>query len=176
MSLIIGLHMEQVIVVIGLVVFVVSQKGSCRDGSRIIEKEPLWGSGNELHEKILKILIAKLIRHLQCISGILDFSKAVQKAFLVGLFSGEIIFGAAYYWREFCVSKWVGLDVNNSFKHQDNSLKQLTLHSMGLFSGGPYNQNLTVCFLGGSSESPVETQNNSQRVNTFSFLSFSVWP
>ena len=27
----------------------------------------------------------------------------VQKAFLLGLFSGELIFGGAYYWREFCV-------------------------------------------------------------------------
>ena len=38
----------------------------------------------------------------------------VQKAFLVGLFSGELIFGGAYYWREFYVSKWVGLDTKNS--------------------------------------------------------------
>ena len=29
---------------------------------------------------------------------------------MLGLFSGELIFGGAYYWREFCVSKWVGLD------------------------------------------------------------------
>ena len=34
----------------------------------------------------------------------------VQKALLVGLFSAELIFGGAYNWREFCVSKWVGLD------------------------------------------------------------------
>ena len=34
----------------------------------------------------------------------------VQKAFLRGLFSGELIFGGAYYWREFCISKWVKLD------------------------------------------------------------------
>ena len=34
----------------------------------------------------------------------------VQKAFLLVLFSGEPIFGGAYYWKEFCVSKWVGLD------------------------------------------------------------------
>ena len=27
----------------------------------------------------------------------------VQKAFLLGLFSGELIFGGACYWREFCV-------------------------------------------------------------------------
>ena len=34
----------------------------------------------------------------------------VQKAVLLGLFSGERIFGGAYYWKEFCVSKWVELD------------------------------------------------------------------
>ena len=32
------------------------------------------------------------------------------KAVLLGLFYGELIFGGAYYWKEFCVSKWVGLD------------------------------------------------------------------
>ena len=37
----------------------------------------------------------------------------VQKAFLVGLFSVELIFGEAYYWRELCVSKWVVLDNKN---------------------------------------------------------------
>ena len=37
----------------------------------------------------------------------------VQKAFLLGLFSGELIFGGACYWKEFCVSKWVGLDNKN---------------------------------------------------------------
>ena len=29
---------------------------------------------------------------------------------MLGLFSGELIFGGAYYRKEFCVSKWVGLD------------------------------------------------------------------
>ena len=29
---------------------------------------------------------------------------------LLGLFSGELIFGRTYYWKEFCVSKWVDLD------------------------------------------------------------------
>ena len=38
----------------------------------------------------------------------------------MGLFSGELIFRAAYYWREFCISKWVGLDNENSLNHQDN--------------------------------------------------------
>ena len=27
----------------------------------------------------------------------------VQKAVLLGLFSGELIFGGAYYWEEFCI-------------------------------------------------------------------------
>ena len=33
-----------------------------------------------------------------------------KRFFLLGLFSGELIFGRAYYWKEFSVSKWVGLD------------------------------------------------------------------
>ena len=40
-----------------------------------------------------------------------------SKGFLLGLFSGELIFGGAYYWKEFCVSKWVKLDNKNSLKH-----------------------------------------------------------
>ena len=39
-----------------------------------------------------------------------------------GLFSGELIFGGAYNWSEFCVPKLVGLDNKNSY---ENSLKQL---------------------------------------------------
>ena len=35
---------------------------------------------------------------------------------MLGLFSGELIFGGAYYWKEFCVSKWVGLDNKNNLK------------------------------------------------------------
>ena len=38
----------------------------------------------------------------------------VQKSFLLGLFLGELIFGGVYYWKEFCISKWVGLDNKNS--------------------------------------------------------------
>ena len=34
----------------------------------------------------------------------------VQKAVLLGLCLGELIFGGAYYGKEFFVSKWVGLD------------------------------------------------------------------
>ena len=51
---------------------------------------------------------------------------------LLGLFSGELIFGGTYYWKEFCISKWAGLDNKNRIKHYENSLKQST----GLYSGG----------------------------------------
>ena len=61
----------------------------------------------------------------------------VQKALLLGLFSAELIFGGAYYWKEFCGSKWVGLDNKNSLKHYENNLKQPALEqSMLLYSGG----------------------------------------
>ena len=51
----------------------------------------------------------------------------VQRAVLLGLFSRELIFEGAYYWKEFCVSKWDGLDNKNSLKHYENSLKHLAL-------------------------------------------------
>ena len=38
----------------------------------------------------------------------------VQKAFLLGLFSGELIFGGACYRKEFCVSKWCGLSIKTA--------------------------------------------------------------
>ena len=57
----------------------------------------------------------------------------VQKAFLVVLFSGDLIFGGAYYWKEFSTSKWVGLVNKNSLKHYENTLKQLSLK--GSYSG-----------------------------------------
>ena len=41
----------------------------------------------------------------------------------MGLFSWELIFARAYYWVEFCVSKWVGLNnKKNTLRHEDNSL------------------------------------------------------
>ena len=43
----------------------------------------------------------------------------------MGLFSGELIFEGAYYWKEFCIPKWVGLDNKSCLKHYENSLKQL---------------------------------------------------
>ena len=90
---------------------------------------------------------------------------------MLGLFSGELIFGGAYYWKKFCVSKWVGLDNKKSLKQYENSLKQLKtaiantpwayirkgllvegllhLRFEGLFSGGrifggAYYRNFTV--------------------------------
>ena len=50
------------------------------------------------------------------------------KASLVGLFLGEFTFGGAYYWREFCVSKWAGLDNKNSSNTKITELKQQTVH------------------------------------------------
>ena len=38
----------------------------------------------------------------------------VQKAFLLGLFSGELIFRGACYRKEFCISKWVWFVNRNS--------------------------------------------------------------
>ena len=49
----------------------------------------------------------------------------------MGLFSGELIFGGAYYWKEFCDSKWVG-------HHNKNSVKQLALTVHGLIFGRAY--------------------------------------
>ena len=52
----------------------------------------------------------------------------------------ELIFIGAYYWKEICVSKWVGLDNKNSIKHYENSLKQLALTIHGLIFGRAYYQ------------------------------------
>ena len=68
----------------------------------------------------------------------------VQKAFLLGLFSGELIFGGACYRKEFCVSKWVGL-VNK------NTLKQLTLPTVHglIFGRAYYRKDFCIWDLGG---------------------------
>ena len=55
----------------------------------------------------------------------------VQKAFLLGLFSGELIFGGACYRKEFCVSKWVWFVNKNS-----NSNSPCTYIREGLLSEG----------------------------------------
>ena len=33
---------------------------------------------------------------------------------MLGLFSWELIFGEAFYWNEFCVSKWVGVTIKTA--------------------------------------------------------------
>ena len=60
--------------------------------------------------------------------------------FFGGLFLGGWRgWGEAYYWKEFCVSKWIGLDNKNSLKQ---FLKQATLTAAGfsslafIYSGG----------------------------------------
>ena len=55
-----------------------------------------------------------------------------KSLFYWAYFSGELIFGGAYYWSEFCVSKSVGPDNKNSLKHQENSLKQLKTASTNI--------------------------------------------
>ena len=41
-------------------------------------------------------------------------------------FHAGLIFGEAYYWKEFCAGfKWIGLDNKKSVKHYEDSLKQL---------------------------------------------------
>ena len=85
--------------------------------------------------EVLGFLSSSNYRKIPIISpGLIFF----QKAFLLGLFSGELIFGRAYYWMEFCVSKWVGLDNKNCLKHYENSLKQLALTIHGLIFGRAY--------------------------------------
>ena len=41
--------------------------------------------------------------------GFILFNRLFYRAFF-----WELIFGGAYYWREFCISIWVGLDSKNS--------------------------------------------------------------
>ena len=76
---------------------------------------------DKLNDSCCTKRILKRYREIPTISPGLIF---VQKAVLLGLFAGELIFGGAYYWKEFCVSKWVGLGNKNSLNYE-NRLKQL---------------------------------------------------
>ena len=63
----------------------------------------------------------------------------------IPVISPRIIFGGVYYWREFCVSKLVGLDNKNSSKDYENSLKQLSLTVRGLiFERAYYRKDICV--------------------------------
>ena len=85
----------------------------------------------------------------------------VQKAVLLGLFAGELVFGGAYYWKEFWVSKWVGLHNKTASTNSpcayiwegllSEGFLRLRFAGGGLFSGGliflgggAYYRNLTV--------------------------------
>ena len=92
-------------------------------------------NNKSIHNVAVKSSHSLYYRKIPIISPGLIF---VQKVFLLVLFSGELIFGAAYYWKEFCVSKRVGLDNKNGVKHCENSLKQLALTVHGIIFGRAY--------------------------------------
>ena len=73
-----------------------------------------------------------------------------------GFFAGLIFWGAysrrgRCYWKEFCISKWFGLDNKNSLKYYKNTLKQLALTVHGLiFERAYYRKDIPVSeILGG---------------------------
>ena len=83
------------------------------------------------------------------------------------IFAGELICGGAYYWRGFCVLKWVGLDNKNSpwayIREGLLSEGYLRLRFRGLIiivfflGGGGYYRNFTVlhCDSFGRKGSPI---------------------
>ena len=98
-------------------------------------------NNKSIHNVAVKSSHSLYYRKIPIISPGLIF---VQKVFLLGLFSGELIFGGAYYWKEFCVSKRVGLDNKNGVKHCANSLKQLALTVHGIIFGRAYYRKVFV--------------------------------
>ena len=79
----------------------------------------------------------------------------VQKAVLLGLFLGKLIFGGAYFRKEFCISKWVGIDNKTASTNSpwayiwEGLLSEGFLHLRfgGLIFGRAYYQNfMVVCF------------------------------
>ena len=116
---------------------------------------------------VVRFLDAASYRKVSIVSPGLIF---LQKAVLLSLVSGELIIREAYYWKEFCFSKWVGLDNKNSLKHlktdstnsrwayiREGLLSEGFLHLRiggiilggggGLHFGGAYYWNITVCGL-----------------------------
>ena len=58
---------------------------------------------------------------------------------MVDLFSRELIFGGAYYWKEFCASKWVALDKPKRLRKQPkpaNTNSPRAYNREGLLSEG----------------------------------------
>ena len=64
----------------------------------------------------------------------------VQEAFLLGLFSGELIFGGAYYWKAFAFQNGLRLTIKTAENTKKYSLKQLivTVHGHILIFGRAY--------------------------------------
>ena len=76
----------------------------------------------------------------------------VQKAFLLGLFSGELIFGVACYRKEFCISKWCGLSLKRASSNSPWPYIREGLLSEGYFClrfGGLIFGRALFFFLGG---------------------------
>ena len=84
---------------------------------------------------------------------------------MLGLFLGELIFGGAYYWKEFCVSKSVGLTIKTATTNspwayiREGLLSEefLRLRFRGLIFGrayfwGAYYRNFTVLYSLGTTE------------------------
>ena len=74
-------------------------------------------------KKKLSTVVSQFIIHLTQFAVIYNckpWDYICSKGFFAGL-----IFGGAYYWKEFCISEWVGLDNKNRVQHYENSLKQL---------------------------------------------------
>ena len=95
-------------------------------------KDQLLNNGFHLHGHTF------LFKHSDNIPIISSGLTFVQKAVLLGLFSGELIFGGANYWKEFYILKWVGLPNKYILKQYGDSLKQLTLTVHGLIFGRAY--------------------------------------
>ena len=79
-----------------------NHKGNHTLPTKTAENHTLWGDTcqNSLSERKIAIISPGVI--------------FIQKAFLMGLFSGELIFAGAYCWRVYYVSEWVRLDNRNS--------------------------------------------------------------
>ena len=111
------------------------------------------------HHPVCSMECLRRYRKIQIISPGVIF---VRKAILQGLFWGELIFGGAYDWKEFCISKLVGLDNKNSLKDCRNSLKQLTVTVHRLLLGRAYF--FLLFFLGGGLIRILQYYNNQTKL------------
>ena len=71
---------------------------------------------------------------------------------MLGLFSGELIFGVACYRKEFCVTKWCGLSIKTASSNSSWPYIREGLLSEGylcLRFGGAYFREGLIFFFGG---------------------------